>query len=114
MFSVLKRLILTTYIAHLVGAFNFPYEAIQLRDSDINGNPDIAFGQLPVGVSAKCKVFPGDNSWPSAERWTTFNTSLGGALIHSPPPAAACYEGPFQDATKCNVLKTGLPNSLIL
>ncbi|KAF2644807.1 FAD/FMN-containing isoamyl alcohol oxidase-like protein MreA [Massarina eburnea CBS 473.64] len=99
-------------VAHLASAYNFPYEVIQLKDSDVTGNPDIAFGQLPSGIQAKCKTFPGDSNWPSEKRWAAFNTSLGGALTQNPPPVATCYEGPFQDAAKCDAAIKGSSSSL--
>jgi hypothetical protein len=92
-------------------AYNFPYEAIQLTDTDVANNSDIAFGNLPAGPIAKCKTFPGDSSWPSLSRWTAFNNSLGGALVKGIPPAAACYKGQYEDAPKCEVARQGARSS---
>lgn len=92
--------------------FNFPYEAAQLQDSDVADNPDLAFGELPGGIAAECKTFPGDQQWPSAQRWNALNVSLGGALIQKPPPAAACYDGPFRDAATCDEYKRQAGSSL--
>ncbi|KAF1978636.1 FAD-binding domain-containing protein [Bimuria novae-zelandiae CBS 107.79] len=90
-----------------VVAYNFPYEGIQLSDSDVANNPDIAFGKLPGGVNAHCKTFPGDSNWPSVDRWNVLNASLEGALLRVVPPAAACYSGIYEDATKCALVRQG-------
>lgn len=92
-------------------AYNFPYEGVQLEDNDVANNSDIAFGELPVGITAKCKTFPGDSNWPSSERWDAFNASLGGALVRGVPPAAACYEGRYEDAVRCEIVRQGSRSS---
>jgi hypothetical protein len=95
------------HVSSPVFAFNFPYESIQLRRSDIGNNSDIKFGDRTNAEQPRCKSFPGYKEWPSAERWSAFNVSLGGALLRATPPAAACYEGEFRDALKCNVVRRG-------
>ncbi|KAL2128688.1 hypothetical protein VTI74DRAFT_8837 [Chaetomium olivicolor] len=41
--------------------------------------------------SPKCKLLPGDPSWPSPRTWSVFNATLNGALIQTVPLAAPCY-----------------------
>ena len=87
-------------------AFNFPYESIQATEADVANNPDIAFGTLPASNDGRhCKTYPGDADWPSDERWSAFNSSLGGALVKGIPPAAACYQGPYYDEARCGVVR---------
>ncbi|KAF2678436.1 FAD/FMN-containing isoamyl alcohol oxidase-like protein MreA [Lentithecium fluviatile CBS 122367] len=111
MLSISRALFLTAFTARSTLAYNFLYEGVQLEDGDVANNSDIAFGKLPGSPSAKCKTFPGDSHWPSSERWDAFNASLGGALVRGIPPAAACYEGPYEDAARCEVVRTGSRSS---
>ncbi|KAH7346121.1 FAD/FMN-containing isoamyl alcohol oxidase-like protein MreA [Pyrenochaeta sp. MPI-SDFR-AT-0127] len=89
----------------IASAYNFPYESVQLKDSDIGNNTDLSFGRLPVEETPRCKSYPGYEGWPSPERWSAFNVSLGGALIRGIPPAAACYKGEYEDATRCATVR---------
>ncbi|KOS23052.1 hypothetical protein ESCO_003775 [Escovopsis weberi] len=59
----------------------------------------------PVVRSGECKVFPGDDGWPSQEEWDALDSVLGGALIKSVPIAAPCYRdwGRY-DAEECRAL----------
>ncbi|KAF2818953.1 FAD/FMN-containing isoamyl alcohol oxidase-like protein MreA [Ophiobolus disseminans] len=93
-------------------AINFPYESIQLQHSEIGNNSDIFFGNGTNPQKPSCKSFPGFEGWPSAERWSAFNASLGGALIKGIPPAAACYNGEFKDKARCTVAKSVANNAL--
>ena len=111
MFLLLKVSFLAAFTIPSSLAFNFAYEATQLTASDVANNSDIAFGDLPAGAIAKCKTFPGDSNWPLSERWSAFNTSLGGALVKGVPPAAACYEGEYEDAAKCDAARQGSRSS---
>lgn len=87
-------------------AYNFPFESIQLKESDVGNNSDIAFGKLPASVNTtRCKTYAGDANWPSVERWNAFNASIDGALVKGIPPAAACYEGPYFNPAKCASIK---------
>lgn len=113
MLSALQPLFLAVF-ARSVLAANFPYESIVLKDSDVGNNSDIAFGKLPAVVKARCKTYFGDSNWPSAERWSAFNVSLGGALIKGLPPAAACYEGPYKDEAKCATVRARSASSLFV
>lgn len=57
---------------------------------------------------------PEDFCWPSVSTWNSFNTTVGGRLIKSVPPAISCYPGPAQDLTKCAKLVTDLTNSTVV
>jgi hypothetical protein len=94
-------------------AVNFPFETITLKESDVKNNKDLAFGKLPVPDinKASCKTYVGDANWPTSERWNAFNATLGGALLRGIPPAAACYEGPYQNAEKCEAARRGMSSS---
>lgn len=85
-------------------AYNFPNEAIQLSEADVEGNPDLAFASantLKQVNRTKCKVWPGDADWPSETRWNALNSSLGGALIKGVPPASYCYPGEGFNEARC-------------
>lgn len=90
-----------------VGTPYFEYETRQLTDEVIrsiredsstaeyaglfdfdNGVDADALGPATHG---KCKVFPGDEDWPSEEKWDKFDELLGNALIPTIPLAAPCY-----------------------
>ncbi|KAK0662978.1 hypothetical protein QBC41DRAFT_234834 [Cercophora samala] len=65
-------------------------------------------GQLSPGA---CKVFPGDNDWPSPEAWDAFDKVLGGALIKTVPAAAVCYANTgLYDAQKCSQVQANFSN----
>jgi hypothetical protein len=98
--------------AQFVLAINFPFESIQLQRSDVGNNPDIIFGNGTSTNKPPCKTFPGYDGWPSSVRWSALNASLGGALLRGIPPAAACYEGEFKDASRCNAVKREQNNAL--
>jgi hypothetical protein len=91
-------------------AYNFPNEAIQLSEAGVEGNPDLAFGNVKAlnqVNKTKCKLWPGDADWPSDTRWNAFNSSLGGALIKGIPPASYCYPGDGFDGAKCAAARAG-------
>ncbi|KAF1993953.1 FAD/FMN-containing isoamyl alcohol oxidase-like protein MreA [Amniculicola lignicola CBS 123094] len=82
-------------------AFNFPFEAVQLQDTDLSNNSDLAFGNPLHVTKQRCKVFPGDAKWPSLAKWNALNSTLAGNLIKGLPPAAACYAGAYYDEARC-------------
>lgn len=58
-----------------------------------------------------CKVFPGDNDWPSPEAWDAFGKVLGGALIKTVPAAAVCYANTgLYDAQRCSQVQANFSN----
>ena len=70
--------------------------------------PIIESQLLPQNSSRKCKVFPGDQEWPSDSEWSAFNDVLGGALISTIPLASPCYTnwGNY-DSEKCAAITAG-------
>ncbi|KAI1413400.1 FAD-binding domain-containing protein [Hypoxylon sp. FL1857] len=83
-------------------------DSIQLTQQDIGDFAAIDFGD-ETGVSLNsnvpdCKVFPGDDAWPSVAEWARLNRTLGGALLKPEPSAAACYPGPDFDQAQCQFL----------
>ncbi|KAF2995342.1 hypothetical protein E8E13_002255 [Curvularia kusanoi] len=51
----------------------------------------IAAAVAVTASNPRCKCTPTDACWPYPSDWTTFNTTLSGALIHAVPPASVCY-----------------------
>ncbi|KAF2473186.1 FAD/FMN-containing isoamyl alcohol oxidase-like protein MreA [Lindgomyces ingoldianus] len=106
------------FVFRIVLAYNFPYEDIQLKDTDVINNTDIAFGKpspsRPSVSTKRCKIFPGDADWPSPKKWNDFNLTLGGALIKGFPPAAACYPGPNYDEARCAYVRKNSGSSLFV
>jgi hypothetical protein len=103
---------LSLLISPIVLAINFPYERVQLHPLDVGNNSDIFFGDGTSTKHPACKSYPGYDGWPSSERWTALNTSLGGALLSGIPPAAACYEGKYKNTVRCNVVRSGQYNAV--
>lgn len=93
----------------LAGAPLFDFETIQLTDQVIgklsqNQSLLVGFGNNTTNTipSGSCKVFPGDQQWPSHSSWSTLNNLLDGALIKTVPLAASCYSSwPQYDSEKC-------------
>jgi hypothetical protein len=88
---------------------NFPFEETQLSKEDIQGFPALCFGDtsdpfVSSSPSPRCKVLPEDLAWPSDDEWAKFNASIHGKLLKRPPPAAACYPGPYSDPDLCTFL----------
>jgi hypothetical protein len=94
------------------GASYFGYETRQLTDEVVHllySNPDLAGDARLFDFDHKtdtdeearsgahhhrrCKVFPGDDDWPSKSTWDKFERLLGGkgTLIPTTPIAAPCY-----------------------
>jgi hypothetical protein len=61
--------------------------------------------------AARCKVFPGDASWPAEAAWKALNETLNGALIKTIPQAAPCYDGPAYSKASCDALTRSWTNS---
>jgi hypothetical protein len=60
----------------------------------------------------QCRCFPGDECWPSASKWSSFNETLGGKLIATVPLAAVCHNSnsscpdwPAYDEEACSQLQ---------
>jgi len=75
-----------------------------------NSSSPVNAGLLKSGA---CKVFPGDEAWPSQSVWDGFDHLLGvGSLIKTVPLAAVCYrsmQGVY-DAGKCAAVQEGFTN----
>ena len=94
---------------HISLGFGFEYADTQLTKRDIEGFPAIGFGNTANRIlpraSPRCKVFPGDQDWPSDDAWQRFNVSLSGALLKPSPPGAVCYPThPSFNAAACAFL----------
>lgn len=83
---------------------SFAYETTQLTADDIRTFPDIGPATGSPKTEAECRAFPGTTDWPTEVEWRQLNASLGGALLHPVPAAAACYPGAYQDDSKCAAL----------
>jgi hypothetical protein len=58
-------------------------------------------------VQAKCKVYPGEEGWPSVEEWDKFNETVNGRLLGPVVPLSApCHHGGLgtYNAAECNAL----------
>lgn len=51
-----------------------------------------------------CRCLPGDDCWPSLEKWDAFNKTVGGRLVATVPIGAVCHD-PWFDEAKCEALK---------
>jgi hypothetical protein len=107
MLSLVQTVSILCLASQSAFAVNFPLDSITLKEADVKNNKDLAFGKLPVPDvnKARCKTYASDPKWPTGERWNAFNSSLGGALLKGIPPAAACYEGPYQNPAKCETIR---------
>ncbi|KAK3390712.1 hypothetical protein B0H63DRAFT_410663 [Podospora didyma] len=104
-------------LAPLVSGLGFTESDVSLADRDIATFEDVAFGDAVLaklsprntgaGSSPRCKAFPTDNAWPSEQKWSKLNESVGGALLKPLPAAAVCYgNSPAFNAAACNFLLT--------
>lgn len=98
----------------------FRFETLQLLDENLGqldedsrslfkfaskNAPSTAFS------SSDCKIFPGDESYPSEILMNILNALLGNSLIKSVPVASVCYEGPLYDANECDYVASQFNNS---
>ena len=116
MLSLVQTVSFCFLASQVVSAYNFPFESVQLKQSDIGSNKDLAFGNKASVAQNKsrCKTYAGDANWPSPDRWNAFNVSLGGALVQGIPPAAACYQGPYYDPAKCAIVQANYTSTLFV
>ncbi|KAI0516776.1 hypothetical protein F5B22DRAFT_180525 [Xylaria bambusicola] len=100
----------------------FDFEKIQLTDkvlahlTDLHRLRDVALfsfdGDTPDNTRSthnntsfpKCKLLPGDLTYPSQEDWISLDALSDGALIKTVPIGAVCYEGEVYDSRKCQFL----------
>lgn len=106
--------------ASIAGEPLFESEQFQLTDSDIaqlskSEAALVAFGNGTDETAPStdgCKVFPGDDQWPSESTWSTFDDLLDGALVKTVPLAASCYSSwPQYDDLKCEHISAQWNNS---
>ncbi|KAF1831502.1 FAD-binding domain-containing protein [Decorospora gaudefroyi] len=53
-----------------------------------------------------CHCFPGDACWPSTQRWSDFNSTVGGQLIATTPLASVCHGTTYRQ-DECDRLQAG-------
>ena len=61
-------------------------------------------GDTTFAGRGDCKVYPGDEAWPSPELWDTLNSLTGGRLLKPIPAAHVCYSNTTEDIAACAVL----------
>ncbi|TFK66371.1 FAD binding domain protein [Pluteus cervinus] len=61
-------------------------------------------------VQARQRYAYGDECWPNANEWATFNSSISGRLARSFPSAAVCHTEEY-DGELCDVARTEWTNS---
>ncbi|KAF1949395.1 FAD/FMN-containing isoamyl alcohol oxidase-like protein MreA [Byssothecium circinans] len=99
----------------------FQYETKQLTDAIVASLPttdqrlfgfdDTAVNSSLFRRSGECKVFPGDEEWPSEETWDRFDELIDGALIPTVPLAAPCYKSwGVYDPAKCAAIMNDFRN----
>ncbi|KAF2645835.1 FAD/FMN-containing isoamyl alcohol oxidase-like protein MreA [Massarina eburnea CBS 473.64] len=99
----------------------FQYETRQLTDAIVASLPiadqklfgfdDGAVNSTLFRRSGECKVFPGDEDWPSEETWDRFDELIDGVLIPTIPLAASCYKSwGVYDAVKCAAIMDDFRN----
>ncbi|KAF1850545.1 FAD-binding domain-containing protein [Cucurbitaria berberidis CBS 394.84] len=92
---MLSKALITLLLAARVVTLNFDWERDQVIASAIAN-----------AISHEgCKITPGDDNWPSEEKWASFNETLGGALLKPKPLASLCYAGDGYNAEKCEQLR---------
>jgi hypothetical protein len=63
-------------------------------------------------AASNCKTIPSSPNWPSAQDWNAFNTTLSGALLKPPPPAAPCHRSrPEYNQTLCSQITASFTDS---
>ncbi|KAJ5288663.1 hypothetical protein N7478_001693 [Penicillium angulare] len=99
----------------LAGAPLFESETFQVTNKSLaalkpNQTALFGFQNSSVGHNQhrkRCRLLPGDKSWPSDSTWSQFDEILGGALIKTVPLAASCYPSwPEYDSGKCKYIST--------
>ncbi|KAI4604481.1 hypothetical protein KJ359_000619 [Pestalotiopsis sp. 9143b] len=55
-------------------------------------------------IASDCKVFPGDEAWPSDAEWASLNETVGGRLVKTIPVGSPCHD-PNYNATLCDEIK---------
>nr|WCO08180.1 RNase T2 protein [Pestalotiopsis microspora] len=103
---VLIHILLALHFAHAAPPL-FDSEKFQLTANEIKNVGNLShlfsFGSLRYTQSPQrpCKVYPGDEDWPSLEAWQALNNITGGRLLRPVPKAASCYRGPEFNESRC-------------
>ena len=50
-------------------------------------------GSVRQTMATRCKAVPGNDDWPSLDKWKALNESIGGRLLQPTPPGAICHPG---------------------
>jgi hypothetical protein len=94
------------------GDYLFGYETNQLTDAALAslsaheqtlfGFDDSAVKSGPSRRSGACKLYPGDDAWPSEQTWDRFDALVDSNLMPTIPLAAPCYSNwGLYDSAKC-------------
>ncbi|ORX94884.1 hypothetical protein BCR34DRAFT_594304 [Clohesyomyces aquaticus] len=60
-----------------------------------------------------CKCTPDEPCWPRPDEWKSLNSTLGGRLIRSVPPASVCYKNqPNYNEAQCEFVRSQWYNSI--
>lgn len=96
------------------GDGNAGFDGVQLTDETLAKLTDAQLTDVSLfyfddgsevdGGAPRCKVHPGDDSYPDETAWKVLDLLSGGALIKTVPLGSACYEGPHYDEGKCQFL----------
>lgn len=57
-----------------------------------------------AAASPDCHCLPQDSCWPSAEAWSTLNSTVGGRLVATVPLGSPCHD-PTYDEAACKALQ---------
>ena len=55
-------------------------------------------------TTSKCRVLPGDASWPSTSTWAALNKTIHGQLVSTVPLGSVCHD-PTYNAAACAALQ---------
>ncbi|KAF2198717.1 FAD-binding domain-containing protein [Delitschia confertaspora ATCC 74209] len=114
-------LLATSFLSGHSLAKLFAFEKVQLTEKHLDSLSDedaslFAFQYSAAAKNstpARCRVFPGDNKWPSEKGWAKLSRQLStpNGLIATVPQAAPCYPGQYQNAAKCQQMTANWTNS---
>jgi FAD binding domain len=118
--SFVRVLLKFLSVNSVIAANLFPFETVQLQESELAALSAehanlLTFSTPAPSKTAKCKVFPGDEAWPTDAIWAYLNsTTSNRGLIKTIPIAAPCYAGsPYNvySADKCTYITNQWSNS---
>jgi hypothetical protein len=55
-------------------------------------------------AGAECRCLPGDECWPSEDKWSALNSTVAGRLVATVPLASPCHD-PNYDEAACTALQ---------